>query len=431
MIVISGEKLEELSGTEGTKAVPFVCREGEDVYSLLHGKRHMGTAVPGTVCFVAGKKNIPVSNIGQAEDCVRVVIRRGTQLEGKPLTAGFSKITGYVRCGADWQEAPVQIVPVKDELFSRNRGLLETSVLSDKSVAIFGLGSGGSLIALELAKSGVSRFFPVDHDRFELGNVVRHLAGISDIGRFKTKVMKDLILEKNPYADVKTSEEKVTWDNNDTIVRPIVRQADIVVCATDGRASKLVINKVCVEEEKPCLFAGAFRRAYGGQVLFVRPYESPCYQCFLMLLPEVAKDEEISSREHAHGLAYTDRPVPIEPGLSTDIAPICLLVVKLVIQEMLKGTETTLRSLDEDLVAPWYLWLNRREVGTQYEKLSPLEHNVGGMHILRWYGIDLRRHPGCPVCGSFEEHLATQYSLGDDETDDRKSNTAQDKRARE
>ena len=78
------------------------------------------------------------------------------------------------------------------------------------------------------------------------------------------------------------------------------------------------------------------------------------------------------------------------------------MVAKLIIQELLKDTKTTLRSLDDDLVAPWYLWLNRREIDTQYESLEPLEFNVDGMHVLRWYGVAIERHPGCPVCGNFE-----------------------------
>jgi hypothetical protein len=118
-----------------------------------------------------------------------------------------------------------------------------------------------------------------------------------------------------------------------------------------------------------------------------------------MHLPELDKDQEVSSQEQAENLSYTDRPVPIEPGLSTDIAPVSIMLVKLVIQELLKGTETTLSSLDDDFVAPLFFWLNRREAGTQYEKLKPLEFNISGMHILRWYGIAMERHPECPVCG--------------------------------
>jgi hypothetical protein len=130
-----------------------------------------------------------------------------------------------------------------------------------------------------------------------------------------------------------------------------------------------------------------------------------------MLLPDKAGDEEISNREQAEGLGYTDRPVPIEPGLAIDIEAVCLMGAKIVLQALLKGTETTLRSLDDDLVAPWYLWLNRRELGTQYEKLDPLQFNVDGMHILRWYGIDVKRHPGCPTCGDFESDFAKRMGI--------------------
>ena len=183
-------------------------------------------------------------------------------------------------------------------------------------------------------------------------------------------------------------------------------QSDITICATDDMPSRLIINRLCIEEHTPCIFAGAFRRAYGGQILVVRPGISPCYQYFVMSIPEKAQDMEVSSSSHAESLAYTDRPVPIEPGLSNDIAPIGTMVVKLLIQELLRGKQTSFDSLNEDLVANWYIWLNRREKETSYESLNPLEYNVDGMSILRWYGIDLRRHENCPVCGKFRVTVA-------------------------
>ena len=130
-----------------------------------------------------------------------------------------------------------------------------------------------------------------------------------------------------------------------------------------------------------------------------------------MNMPEQAGDEEISTRQQAEQLAYTDRIVPIEPGLSTDIAPINIMVTKLVIQELLKDKDTTLRSLDDDLLASWYIWLNRREKGTPYEKLDPMGFNIDGLCILRWYGIEVERNPACPVCGDYELHLAKKYGI--------------------
>jgi molybdopterin/thiamine biosynthesis adenylyltransferase len=239
----------------------------------------------------------------------------------------------------------------------------------------------------------------MDHDRLEVANVVRHLAGVSDIGRFKTKFLAQAIREKNPNAQVRTFQTKIEKSTAELVGQSIAR-SDLVICLTDNRKSRLIINDLCVRQNKPLILGGAFHRACGGQVLFVRPHVTPCYQCFVQGMPPQARDEEISSAAQARAVAYADRPVPIEPGLSTDIAPISLMVVKLAIQYLLRDQKTTLRSLDEDLVASWYLWINRRDPDTEYRDLEPLEFNLDGFRILRWYGIQLRRHPDCHACGT-------------------------------
>jgi len=401
MIVISSDIIKRVLGSTKAVQIGFSRWDDGDVYNLFHFNNTDGYT-PGTITMMAadGKKVDP--STGNDDDEVRVLI---LQKCSQFIQSDNSyELRGFVRQNGAWKPSPVQEIPVKDKIFSRLGGLLETDAIADKRVAIFGLGSGGSPIAIKLAKSGVFNFDFMEHDRLEVGNVTRHVAGISHVGRYKTHSMTDLIKEKNPYAVLRTWEEPVSWDNIDT-VRKIIRRADIVICAVDQRPPKLIINRICVEENIPCIFAGAFRRAYGGQILFVRPHKTLCYQCFLMSLPDQANDQEIASRELAEGLAYTDRPVAIEPGLSNDIAPISQMVVKLVIQELLKGSSSTLSSLDEDLVAPWYLWLNRREADSPYADLEPLEFNIDGMHVLRWYGIAVEPHPACPVCGDFEGQM--------------------------
>jgi hypothetical protein len=122
-------------------------------------------------------------------------------------------------------------------------------------------------------------------------------------------------------------------------------------------------------------------------------------------------DQEIASPEQAERVAYADRPVAVEAGLSADIAPISLMVVKLVLQELLRDKPTTLRSLDEDLTSPWYFWLNRREQDTEYARLTPLADNVDGMHVLRWYGVAFERKAACPCCGDYLSHTAAEHGV--------------------
>jgi len=68
-------------------------------------------------------------------------------------------------------------------------------------------------------------------------------------------------------------------------------------------------------------------------------------------MPDKEADQEISSRENAETIAYSDRPVPIEPGLSLDVAPIGIMAAKLALQELIKDKKSDLHMLDKDLDA--------------------------------------------------------------------------------
>jgi molybdopterin/thiamine biosynthesis adenylyltransferase len=400
LIVVPDELLESHRDKRLPTPISFRCLDGDAVYSALNTQRG-GAAVTGLICIAAEDRPVDIGAIASTEDLVCVIASPTPPSSASPALQESSwKAEGYIGTGGGWDKVPVVLVPVRPDVHSRNRGILETDVLSDSTIVVVGIGSGGAPIAMESVKAGVGHHILVDHDRLEVGNVARHLAGLSDVGRYKVDFMEQMIHEKNPGATVQKARLRIGWENRE-VARQLIRQANLVICGIDDHDGRLVINKLCVEENNPMIVAGVFRRAYGGQVLRVRPHLGPCYQCFLRAQPEQARDQEVSSAAQAQRLAYTDRPVAIEPGLSTDIAPISLLVVKLAIHLLLAGKSTTLGSLDQDLVAPHYLWLNRREARTQFEKLRPLGFGLNGLRILRWYGCELERDPGCPVCGDF------------------------------
>jgi molybdopterin/thiamine biosynthesis adenylyltransferase len=304
----------------------------------------------------------------------------------------------------------VRVEDIAKNLSARRHGLLETDLLKDRSVLIVGLGTGGITVALELAKAGVGRFVLVDRDRLEIGNVARHSAGISFVGRRKVAAARDLIRETDPSAVVEVHAVHAD-EESEELLRSLIGSCDLVVCATDNRPSKLFINALCVDMRKNVIFGGAFRRAYGGQVLRVRPHQSACYHCFVLSMPEREADREISSQEDADSIAYSDRPVSIEPGLSMDVAPIANMVSKLALQELLAGKESTLHMLDRDFEAGWYFWINRPEPKTDYASLPPLCESSDDITILRWYGVHFEKEPGCPTCGDFEGVIRKKYGV--------------------
>lgn len=76
-------------------------------------------------------------------------------------------------------------------------------ILANAKVAVFGVGGVGGYVAEALARSGVGTIDLVDADKVCLTNINRQIiATEKTIGRYKTEVMKERILEINPRAVV-------------------------------------------------------------------------------------------------------------------------------------------------------------------------------------------------------------------------------------
>ena len=414
MIVVPEKSIQvQSSMTQSSSAMVSVI-ENEGVYSLMNIDPHSSN-VPGTIFVSKNIEHLKVTDIGEETDRVRILVEKKTTGTNSKDKCSVD-VRGYVLENDRWIRNEVMVVPVQDRIYSRVDGIMESAKLKNKRVLIIGQGSGGSPIGVGLVQSGLGNITLVDNDRMCVGNVARHVLGLESIGRLKVLAMADFLRRKNPKLNISTFQEKIGLDNIE-FIRSLVREHDLAICATGDPVSKRIMNKVCVQEGKVLIIAGCFRRAYGGNVLRVRPWEaeSPCYQCLLQKFPEDFHYEEVSNAEQAEGLAYTDRPVPIEPGLATDILPVSTMVVKLAVQELLQGTETTLRSLDKDLKFAFYLWYNRREKNTPAEKFEPLLDHIDGMHILRWYGVNISREPTCEECG--EGGLAKRYNINVTEED--------------
>lgn len=105
--------------------------------------------------------------------------------------------------------------------------------LRNTKVAIFGLGGVGSFVAEGLARAGVGSFILVDDDRICLTNLNRQIiATRKTIGKYKTEVMRERILDINPNANVEISKEFFMPDSShdmlDSSVNYIVDAVDTV-----------------------------------------------------------------------------------------------------------------------------------------------------------------------------------------------------------
>ena len=292
-----------------------------------------------------------------------------------------------------------QMIPSRQNIFARAKGILEVGALQDKRVMIVGLGSFGSQIAIELAKAGVGSFALMDFDRVELHNLMRHTASVCDLGRLKTDVIEEAILGKNPYAHVDKFPVNINEDLD--LMYSEVEKADLVICATDNNTSRFNLSKALVVKEKIGIFGRAITRAEGGDVFRYRP-GGPCYNC--LLGGGLAVEEEItdvaSARRDGRIAAYVspeDADAMVQVGLSSDIEPICNMMVKLALVELSRGTGSALTVLENELVYDYYMWANRRE--RHYANWSPMPSAGNMPTIMRWYGAKITKEEGCSICG--------------------------------
>lgn len=292
----------------------------------------------------------------------------------------------------------LKYVPQKSELYTRSKGLLEVAILEQKRVAIIGLGSFGSLIAVELAKAGLGKFNLYDFDRIELSNIARHMCGINDLGRYKTLAVKDIIHTKNPYAEVTTFEININEEYE--VFKKSLQNVDLIICVTDENRSRYNINKAAIDLKKTTIFSRAITRAEGGDVYRFRPTQpaSPCLGCLIGSGFFDFKNEEVSTvsqaeRDAPDYVSQDEINATVQVGLSSDIAPICNMVVKLSLVELSRGLASGISSLEQDLIADYYIWVNRRE--RAYSAWQPMEYFANRPSVMRWYGVEAKKSIKC------------------------------------
>lgn len=126
------------------------------------------------------------------------------------------------------------------EEFSRTEMLLGGEAmdrLSRARVAVFGIGGVGGYVCEALARSGVGALDLIDRDRVALSNVNRQIiATQKTVGKYKTDVMRERILDINPQARVCVHPCFFLPENADDFPFP---DYDYVVDAVDTVTAKI------------------------------------------------------------------------------------------------------------------------------------------------------------------------------------------------
>ena len=173
------------------------------------------------------------------------------------------------------------------EAFSRTELLLGKSAmekLAKSRVAVFGIGGVGGYVCEALVRSGIGAFDLIDSDVISETNLNRQIiATRATIGRYKTEVMKERMLQINPDADVRIhscfflpetagrfdfSEYDYVVDAVDTVTAKLelilrAKQSHVPVISSMGAGNKLdpaAFRAADIYETKICPLARVMRK---------------------------------------------------------------------------------------------------------------------------------------------------------------------------
>lgn len=160
--------------------------------------------------------------------------------------------------------------------FSRTELLLGKEAmerLAGARVAVFGIGGVGGYVCEALVRSGVGAFDLVDSDKVSLTNLNRQIiATHKTVGRYKTEVMKERILEINPDADVRIRNCFFLPENADEFS---FGEYDYVVDAVDTVTAKLALILKAQEAGVPVISSmGAGNKLDGSRFQVADIYQT-------------------------------------------------------------------------------------------------------------------------------------------------------------
>lgn len=317
----------DILNINGTEYEVFgIYREETEKYYLLSDGKNVNEAVNQfNTCglIVSGEHFLKLLNKG--------VVINGYDFFGCYINDGWV----FYRMDAERSHITLKFFDMVTRLFSRNTGLLESSVMNTKAALIVGCGSVGSLIALELARAGVCAFILVDSDTLEIHNICRHQLGFRDLGRYKVDAVADAIRNINPSA--KIIKFRGILQDLPTEYLDDGFEDGIIIGTGDNRESSAFGNDLAKALEVPFVSTGCWQRAHAGECFYWYPGAGlPLYrEAFANLI----SDERPTAHQNYFADDNDEETLNFEPGVSTDIEFVTLVAVKIIYDLLNRDTD--------------------------------------------------------------------------------------------
>jgi molybdopterin/thiamine biosynthesis adenylyltransferase len=154
--------------------------------------------------------------------------------------------------------------------------------LGEASVAILGCGALGTNLANHLCRAGVGHLLLADRDYIELNNLQRQiLFDEDDIAQHLPKAVAAVQRLRKINSEIRL--EALVEDINIESIESLVREADLVLDATDNFETRYLLNDACIKHKRPWIYSGVI--ASYGVTMNILPGQTPCLRCVFPEMP--------------------------------------------------------------------------------------------------------------------------------------------------
>lgn len=357
--------------------VPDEILDRSDLYGPVYGYINEDTGVHIIVSMDSQCHTKNVSKIGE-------IVNTG-DLHGDKIIG--VRTNENIEFYLNNQKLTIERYSLVQNVFSRNKGLLESTMMQNKCVIFVGVGSVCSLIALQLARSGLGKFVLVDTDVVDIHNICRHQCGFSDVGRFKVDAVADRIWDINPNAQI-TKFTRAIEDISEEELNPFFGENSVIVSGADNRHADSWASHIAYHSNTPFVSTGFWNRAFASETFYWLPNKDmACYNCVLGRMESNKPEKQLyyTNQEEAEKLNF-------EPGLSVDIEFGTTIGTK-VILDILNRNESnyTIRVLND--YGQYILTCNTNNKKIGGEKAEMFERPLITL------SLNVEKQDDCPDCG--------------------------------
>lgn len=159
------------------------------------------------------------------------------------------------------------------------------------NIAIFGIGSTGSWLLVELLQMGFQNFYLYDFKDMNDDSVTRHAFYSSSHGRVnKAEYYKTIAEKLNPSVNIVA--EKLSINTDIGIIKGLNDVDLIINCADEPYIgyTSIFLSRYCVEHNKSLFVAGGFDAHLACLGEMIIPGKTPCSDCYNSFFKESLKD---------------------------------------------------------------------------------------------------------------------------------------------